>query len=262
MAFDPTGQVGLPQDLTYTDVFLGNTATHPVAANFPYDVVIAYDPSDTTHKYAAQGFLRGYYHPTRWGYFWRFIWDSTVGGWKPKGEMDLKFTNGYKRFWVERRFCGAHGFYLLEYAEASLKDGVTAYGYYAPPYGAAVDPFLAYDNKLTPTFRYDTGLPNETGGVWRLSNWAKTYDYDWIPHDVSGWNYDICVPYVRDTLAVGTTATGYGFNAKGHSASTYQFGEFLNVSHFSSNRELATIGSVGTQFTCTQIEPVHVWQKV
>ena len=257
MAFDPTGEVGLPQDLTYTDVYTAGSSTHCVAKGFPYDVVIAYNPADTAHKYAAQGFLRGYYHPKRWGYFWRFVWDSTAGGWKPIG-----VTDGYTRFWVEPRFCGEHGFYIVEYNAASLADGVTAKGWYAPPYGAVVDPFLAKYSSLVNTFRYDTGLPNETGGVWRLSNWAKTYDYDWLTPEVSGWNYDICVPYVRDTLAIGTTATGCGFNQNGHYGSNYKFGEFLNSSEFSSNRELATIGSTGTTYICTQASPVHIWEKV
>ena len=69
MAFDPTGQVGLPQDLEYSDILPSTQSGMPKGC----DVIVAYNPAAPT--YLGVGYMRGFYHPTRWG--GRFITPKT-----------------------------------------------------------------------------------------------------------------------------------------------------------------------------------------
>ena len=240
MAFDPTGEVGLPQDLTYSDL-LPSSVT-----GVPYDVVVAINPNDTSKKYFARGYLRGYHHPKRWGKWYDFQWDSTLGNWRHYGMT----AGNYQKYWVYPKYCGTQQHYIVPYAAASLKDGVTATGWVCN-FGGRAD--MGWTNNLTPAFRYDTGLPDMPDGevgVWRFSNWAKTYDYDCLPFAQSGFTADVFVPYVRDTLAVGTTATGYAFTSR------------LGIFPPADAWRQGTLASIGVTYKCTQVSPVHIWEKV
>lgn len=257
MAFDPTNEVGLPKNLTYTDLFEANSLTHCVARDFPYDVVLSYDPNDTAHTYLAQGWMRGKWHPTRWGRIWKFQWDSTAGGWKPYA-ADTNLTNGYTRFWVKDKYAPPHqGEYIVECTAANVgKDAVTSKGWYMPLQGEMYgNPFY---NVGVVNFRYDLGVDgcSASEGVWRLSNWAKNYSYDWLSNAESGFQYDVVVPYVTASLAVGTTAVGYAFNTGSGGADK---GEWWNNNY---GRYRAGLASTGVAYTCMQVEPVHIWQKV
>jgi hypothetical protein len=226
MAFDPTGQVGLPQDLTYE-------LLTPSQSGFaePVQVVVATNPASPTSP--PRAFWRGLNGGLSWGQvglaggsYSGYVKDTTLGTWKPNYG-----SNGQIAYPLEERFIGSNfgqPTHVL-YAPASLKDGVTAVAccfWGGVWYGTGV------------TMRYDTGLDGETGGVWRLSNWAKTYSYDVLPPAESGFaNYDVFIPYVTASLAVGTTATGYYRAAAIESALT----------------------STGITYTCTQVEPTHKW---
>ena len=248
MAFDPTGQVGLPQDLTYSDILPTEQSGFPS----DWEVVVAYNPAAPT--YFGRGYMRGFHSKKRWSPTSYYLKDTTTGGWHPyaTGHPGNAVPNGYSSYHILPKYCGLYdGFWVTFYAPASLKDGVTAYGYYFHPdmIGIGGSPTVA--EGFYTTFRYDTGLPGETGGVWRYSNWAKTYSYDFLTHEESGFMYDVCVPYVRDTLAVGTTATGYAFCAP------WADNLLFKVDTLRSD----TLQSTGVTYTCIQVEPTHKWQR-
>jgi hypothetical protein len=232
MAFDPTGQLGLPQDLTYE-------LLTPSQSGFaePVQVVVATNPARPTSP--PRAFWRGLNGGLSWGqvgaaggYMSGYIKDTTLGTWRPAfvSSGTWNTTHGHTYYPIEERFIGTNfnNPMCVSYAPASLKDGVTAYAYCL--WGGIWWPDVI--------MRYDTGLAGETGGVWRLSNWAKTYGYDVLPPAESGFaNYDVFIPYVTASLAVGTTATGYYRAAAVGSALT----------------------STGVTYTCTQVTPTHKW---
>ena len=240
MAFDPTGQVGLPQDLTYE---LLTPSQSGVRADLG-EIVVAVDPADMTHPPMA--YWRGLNGGLSWGQvggpvpknkdqerFRGYLRDTTLGTWRPAfvSSGTWNTTHGHTYYPIEERFIGTN--YncpvCVSYAPASLKDGVTASAFCF--WGGAW-------RDTGVTMRYDTGLAGETGGVWRLSNWAKTYSYDVLPPAESGFaNYDVFIPYVTASLAVGTTAVGYFFGAPTYSVLT----------------------STGITYTCTQVTPTHKW---
>ena len=227
MAFDPTGQVGLPQDLTYE---LLTPSQSGVRADIA-EVVVATNPAKPTDP--PRAFWRGLNGGLSWGQVGTagsvlggYIKDTTLGTWRPNFG-----SNGDTYYPIEERFIGTNFNcpVCVSYATASLKDGVTASAYC---FWGGVWQWMNV------TMRYDTGLAGETGGVWRLSNWAKTYSYDVLPPAESGFaNYDVFIPYVTASLAVGTTAVGYFFGAPAHTVLT----------------------STGITYTCTQITPTHKW---
>ena len=234
MAFDPTGQVGLPQDLTYE---LLTPSQSGVRADIA-EVVVAVNPAKPTDL--PRAFWRGLNGGLSWGQVGcagslqsGYIKDTTLGTWRPAfvSSGTWNTTHGHTYYPIEERFIGTNfgNPVCVSYAPASLKDGVTAYAYCL---GGGVWQWTSV------TMRYDTGLDGETGGVWRLSNWAKTYSYDVLPPAESGFaNYDVFIPYVTASLAVGTTATGYYRAAAIESALT----------------------STGVTYTCTQVTPTHKW---
>ena len=241
MAFDPTGQLGLPQDLEYSDILPSTQSGMPKGC----DVIVAYNPAAPT--YLGVGYMRGFYHPTRWGRTIYYAKDTTTGGWRPADYG----ANGYSYYAVEERFCGKWKMMMIAYATASLKDGVTA----KPWIMIGGTQASAYGNATSLTLRYDTGLAGETGGVWRFSNWGKTYSYDYIPPEESGFMYDVFVPYTTGSLAVGTTATGYAHTHQFVKTSTNSdpsyIGRFLS----------SNLVSTGITYTCTQVTPTHKWQR-
>ena len=248
MAFDPTGQVGLPQDLTYE-------LLTPSQSGFaePVQVVVAVNPAKPTDP--PRAFWRGLNGGLSWGQVGcagssqgGYIKDTTLGTWRPAfvSSGTWNTTHGHTYYPIEERFIGTNYNCPLcvSYAPASLKDGVTAtaYAFWGGAWlGAGV------------TMRYDTGLAGETGGVWRFSNWAKTYSYDYLPPNESGFMYDVFVPYTTGSLAVGTTATGYAhthqFVKTSTSADTAYIGRFLS----------SNLVSTGITYTCTQVTPTHKW---
>ena len=240
MAYIPTEyDVGLPKNLTYSDIYKKNTVNHIFAMNFPYDVVLALNPSDKGFSYPARSYIRGVDGSARWAPFYSFIWNSTANNWKPYNSIG----STYQRYWVEERFAGTQQRYIVCYPAASLRDGVTATGYIVNFNGGQE----IYTSSIT--FRYDTGLPGVTvAGVWRMSSWAKTYNYDILAFEESGYMVDVFLPYVRDTLAVGTTATGYVFASK------------LGVYPPRDSWYAGSLGSLGKTWVCTQVEPEHKWK--
>lgn len=234
MAFDPTGQVGLPQDLTYE---LLTPSQSGVRADIA-EVVVATNPASPTSP--PRAFWRGLNGGLSWGqvglaggYMNGYVKDTTLGTWRPAfvSSGTWNTTHGHTYYPIEERFIGTNfnNPVCVSYAPASLKDGVTAKAYAF--WGGTWD--------LTGvTMRYDTGLAGETGGVWRVSNWAKTYSYDVLPPAESGFaNYDVFVPYVTASLAVGTTAVGY----------------------YRANATYSALTSTGVTYTCTQVTPTHKW---
>ena len=233
MAFDPTGQVGLPQDLTYE---LLTPSQSGVRADIA-EVVVAVNPASPTSP--PRAFWRGLNGGLSWGQVGcagssqgGYIKDTTLGTFRPNFASTSPYTqHGDTYYPIEERFIGTNfgNPVCVSYAPASLKDGVTALA-------CCFCGGVWYWTDVT--MRYDTGLDGETGGVWRLSNWAKTYGYDVLPPAESGFaHYDVFIPYVTASLAVGTTATGY-----------YRAAAVASV-----------LTSTGITYTCTQVTPTHKW---
>ena len=237
MAFDPTGQVGLPQDLTYSDILPPEQSGINVEG---VDVIVAYNPALLTER--ADGYWRGWKGSPVWASFGEknYARDTTLGIWKPNfsgtiivpssgASGDIQTVNNEIFYPIEERFGGRQYPLCTSFNKGTLVDGKTA-GLWALIGGHWLG--------VGVTMRYDTGLDGETGGVWRFSNWAKAYGYDYLPPEESGFNFDVFVPYTSASLAVGTTATGYYLAAYTYPSSWL---------------------STGVTYTCTQVTPTHKW---
>ena len=256
MAYTPTQlDFGLPKNYFYTDIKKGGTVDNYVGAYYPYDSIVAMNPSDTQHKYGGEIFVRGLHHHNRWGFLNRAFFDTTANRWK----MHNVNNNKYNFHYVFPQYSGTKYFDNLEFLVAysgNLRDGLTAY---SMPLSACDRNFILYF-PLSNVYRYDTDLPNMPEGqtgVWRLNAFTKAQDYDWLPPEQSGFNYDVCVPYTRGALTVGTKATGYGYCVGG---SVYgQWLDNADSEEYCIPKDASRIGSLGITYTCTQVEPVHVW---
>ena len=101
MAFDPTGQVGLPQDLTYE---LLTPSQSGVRADIA-EVVVAVNPAKPTDP--PRAFWRGLNGGLSWGQVGAgttpFVKDTTLGTWKPNYG-----SNGQIAYPLEERFIGSN----------------------------------------------------------------------------------------------------------------------------------------------------------
>lgn len=149
MAYDATGQIGLPADMRFSDIL------SPSESGVPYDVVVGYLDGDTVGR----GFMRGYYHESRWGSLYYFERDTVTGGWKPKDS-----TDGLSRQWVGEENAG--GWFFVEYEPTALVDGLTAYAWDAPLDSST----LCQKTELL--LRYDTSKQ-----AWRFDAFGKGLDY-------------------------------------------------------------------------------------
>ena len=241
MAFDPTGQLGLDERLTYTDVL--PSAQTGLNLGDDVQIVLSYNPSNPTGY--ASSWIKGWKGSRHWVRvgFENYRKDTTTGLWQPRFG-----TNGQTAYPVLVKHCGEMTPCAVCYAAGSLKDAVTAnlYAFWGGLW-----------NFAGVTMRYDTGLAGETGGVWRFSNWAKTYSYDYLSPEESGFDYDVFVPYVTASLAVGTTATGY---ARSYPAAVEISGtQGYSSGNPAATRSTGTLQSTGVTYTCTQVTPTHKW---
>ena len=256
MAYTPTQlDFGLPKNYHYTDIKIGGTVDNYVGAYYPYDSIVAINPSDVNHKYGGKIYVRGLYHHKRWSLLNLAFFDTTANRWKMHNIENVKYNFHY----IYPQYSGTKYFDNLEFLAAysgNLFDGLTAYS--MPLTSKDMNSLLYF--KCLNVYRYDTDLPNMPDGqtgVWRLNNFTKAQDYDWLPPAQSGFNYDVCVPYTRGALTVGTKATAYGYCVGGE-----LYGEWLDNGvdeELCIPKEASRLGSLGIQYTCTQVEPVHVW---
>ena len=177
MAFDPTGEIGLYAEYEHSDILPNDVS------GLPYDVVVAHYAGETEGR----GFMRGYYHESRWGCIYWFEKDNATGGWKPKGTAD-----GSHRAWIGVENSGGH--YFVEY-QGELVDGTTGLAWRAP-----VDGDDCRETELY--FRYDAEK-----AAWRFDAFAKTLNYDFLS---AGFNKTFFVLFKDgDTEGVGFTANEF-----------------------------------------------------
>lgn len=256
MGYQPTSlDFGLPKNYFYTDITKGGTVENYAGAYYPFDTVVAINPSDSKHKYGGRIYVRGRYHHNRWSLLHLAFFDTTANRWKIHN-ID---NNKYNFHYVFPRYSGTKYYDNLEWLVAysgTLRDGLTAYS--MPLSSFDMNSLLYFS--LTNVYRYDTGLPDMPEGqtgVWRLNIFSKAQDYDWLSPEESGFGYDICVPYTRGALTVGTKSTAYGYHARS------VYGEFLDNAtneEYTIPKEASVISSLGISYVCTQVEPVHKWQ--
>ena len=184
MAFDASGQIGLPSGLEYEELPANQSG-------FTFRVVVGYEPAlKTLDGYKPQGFALLGGAGVQWFPVMNYEWDSTRGAWQPVG-----MSVGAEKFAAR---LGATDYVVEAAAET---DGALSAKVFT-----LAQKFLSATPADNLIMRFDAGKG------WRFANWAAKYDYDFLSTAQSANIGEIFVVYESGKLTKGTKGTGWLLN--------------------------------------------------